>query len=271
MANENQDNKNPPQSKPTFWTLSNGLFAFVVCAIAAAFLYPFFVRWIMNQSFREFSSFSWEKYGQFGDSFGYLTAVFTAGAFYLLWKTYNAQKKELRETRESIERGRLQNTFFSILKACENANANARYDYCSEKEGKITYKGTSAIYYAVASRQGENEGALAVSLMDDFGNLFRITIVLLCVVSDMPPEMRPNYIKIIDAWLSPAERIMMALISNQFYQQHEDLRVGEVVNEIMRPLVGKYLFLAGTQKDRKDQFQAVRDVIAVAKEYGDKI
>ena len=273
MANENQDNKNPSQSKPAFWTLSNSIVAFVVCAaVTAPFWYPLLVRRIMmNQFFEEFSTFSWEKYGQFGDSFGYLTAAFTAGAFYLLWKTYNAQKKELRETRESIERGRLQNTFFSILKACENANANARYDYCSEKEGKITYKGTSAIYYAVASRQGEDEGALAVRLMDDFGNLFRITIVLLCVVSDMPPEMRPNYIKIIDAWLSPAERIMMALISNQFYQQHEDLRVGEVVNEIMRPLVGKYLFLAGTQKDRKDQFQAVRDVIAVAKEYGDKI
>ena len=225
----------------------------------------------MNQSFREFSSFSWEKYGQFGDSFGYLTAAFTAGAFYLLWKTYNAQKKELRETRESIERQRLQNTFISVLKMCESAYANARYDYCSEKEGKITYKGTSAIYYVIANYLGgtreQSEGAFAVHLMDDFGDLFRSTIVLLSVVSSMPSEMRPDYIKIIDVWLPPAERIMMALISNQFYQQHEDLEVGEV----MRPLVGKYLFLAGTQKDRKDQFQAVRDVIDVAKEYGDKI
>ena len=47
--------------------------------------------------------FDWEKYGQFGDSFGFLTAVFTAGAFFLLWKTYKTQQEELRETRKSLD------------------------------------------------------------------------------------------------------------------------------------------------------------------------
>ena len=123
MANENQDNKNPSQSKPAFWTLSNGIVAFVVCIVVAApFWYPLLVRRIMNQFFGEFSSFSWEKYGQFGDSFGYLTAAFTAGAFYLLWKTYNAQKDELRATREimkdqksAIDKQKSVSIFFNTL------------------------------------------------------------------------------------------------------------------------------------------------------------
>ena len=103
MKNENQDNKNLSQGKPVFWTLPKIIVVFVVCAAVTASVYPFIVRWLVAQFFGSHSGFYWEKYGQFGDSFGFLTAVFTAGAFYLLWETYKTQKDELRETRKSLD------------------------------------------------------------------------------------------------------------------------------------------------------------------------
>ena len=258
MANENQDNKNPSQSKPDFWTLSKGIVAFVVCAVAAAFLYPFFVRRIMNQFFGEFSSFSWEKYGQFGDSFGFVTAVFAGAAFFLLLKTYKAQKEELKATRQTMENQSLQNAFFTIMRMCDDALAAARY-----RKGETEYKGTSAIYYAIRDydHNKESEGNFAVGLMDNYGNFFRPMMTLLSTLSAFPPEIQPAYIKIIDGWLPTAERDLMALICNQFHQQYEDPESPEV----MRPLVGKYLFLYGRQRNKLPMYEAVKAVIDAAK------
>ena len=81
----------------------------------------------MNQFFEEFSTFSWEKYGQFGDSFGFVTAVFAGAAFFLLLKTYKAQKEELRATREIMANQssvmsmqKFETTFFNILNLYSN-------------------------------------------------------------------------------------------------------------------------------------------------------
>ena len=115
MKNENQDNKNPSKSKPAFWTLRRAIVAFVVGVFAAAFLYPLFVREIVAKFFGKFDAFYWEKYGQFGDSFGFVTAIFACAAFFLLLKTYKVQQEELRETREVMSRQKFETTFFNIL------------------------------------------------------------------------------------------------------------------------------------------------------------
>ena len=85
----------------------------------------------MNQFFGEFSSFSWEKYGQFGDSFGFVTAVFAGAAFFLLLKTYKAQKEELRATRQIMadqksvmDKQKIETTFFNTLNLYSNAVSN---------------------------------------------------------------------------------------------------------------------------------------------------
>ena len=47
-----------------------------------------------------------EKLGQYGDSFGALTAIFTAAAFFVLYRTLIAQQEELRLQREEMKKSR---------------------------------------------------------------------------------------------------------------------------------------------------------------------
>ena len=62
-----------------------------------------------------YNDFNWEKFGQFGDSFGFVTAIFAAAAFFLLVETYKTQQEELRATREVMSRQKFETTFFNIL------------------------------------------------------------------------------------------------------------------------------------------------------------
>ena len=86
-------------------------------------VYPFIVCWLVTQFLGEYSGSNWEKYGQFGDSFGFLTAVFTAGAFYsVVENIQNANKKNCarfvrvwpsKNRRWSMQK--FETTFFNIL------------------------------------------------------------------------------------------------------------------------------------------------------------
>ena len=136
------NNKNLSQSKSAIRVWFSRVAVFVVCVIVVAVvavIYPFFV-WFVTQFFGEFSN--WEKYGQFGDSFGFLTAVFTAGAFYLLWKTYKTQTEELRAVRESMAKQKsamdmqkFETTFFNILNL-----------YSESIKNLYTYRGNEKIF-----------------------------------------------------------------------------------------------------------------------------
>ena len=72
----------------------------VVATIMLLLIFPFLLRQLVENYY---GGKDWEKIGQFGDSFGVFTSIFTGGAFVLLWMTYKAQKEELRATREIMD------------------------------------------------------------------------------------------------------------------------------------------------------------------------
>ena len=72
----------------------------VGATIMLLLVFPILLVWVVENYY---DGKNWEKIGQFGDSFGALTSIFTGGAFVLLWMTYKAQKDELRATREIMK------------------------------------------------------------------------------------------------------------------------------------------------------------------------
>ena len=72
----------------------------VVAAIMLLLIFPFLLRRLVENYY---GGKDWEKIGQFGDSFGVFTSIFSGGAFVLLWMTYKAQREELSATREIMD------------------------------------------------------------------------------------------------------------------------------------------------------------------------
>ena len=179
----------------------------------------------MNQFFGEFSSFSWEKYGQFGDSFGFVTAVFAGAAFFLLLKTYKAQKEELRATREIMANQssvmsmqKFETTFFNILNLYSNLSDGF---IATQKDNGKWLRGNDA-FGAFANglvdvRVGESDlsflgrnGHLNQTILT-FGQQYKIFITLLdfCLKNSPSAIEKELYLKIIFSPLVDGEMIML--------------------------------------------------------------
>ena len=112
----------------------------------------------MGQIFESQDNFDWEKFGQFGDSFGFVAAIFAAAAFFLLVETYKTQQEELRATREVMSRQKFETTFFNILNLYSKS-LDDFYGYAGKRHyvGKKEIKGyaenflSSFTYIAVYS------------------------------------------------------------------------------------------------------------------------
>ena len=240
MANENQDNKNPSQSKPAFWTLSNGIVAFVVCAaVTAPFWYPLLVRQIMNQFFGKISTFSWEKYGQFGDSFGFVTAVFAGAAFFLLLKTYKVQQEELRETRKVMSMHKFEITFFNILNLYSNLSDS--FIATVRDQGKwlrgndafrVFVEGLNDVHVHKNSLSFKSKGYTRGQEILTFGRQYKIFITLLdfCLKNCPLAMEKERYLKIIFSTFADGEMIM--LVANCFIEN----------NSSNKELLNGYLF-----------------------------
>ena len=243
MKNENQDNKNLSQGKPVFWTLPKIIVAFAVCTVIAAFVYPFIVRWLVTQFFGSYSGFYWEKYGQFGDSFGFLTAIFTAGAFFLLWKTYKAQQEELRATREIMadqksvmSMQKFETTFFNFLNLYSNlSDGFIVFSMAHVGKGGFQNKAShgndafgilvrglikvevieNALFFICENRRW-SQNILA------FGQQYRIFITLLdfCFRNCPSATEKERYLKIISSTLVDGEMIL--LVANCFIENNGD-------------------------------------------------
>ena len=179
----------------------------------------------MNQFFGEFSSFSWEKYGQFGDSFGLITAVFAGAAFFLLLKTYKAQKEELRATREimanqsSVMRmQKFETTFFNFL----NLYSSLSDDFIAgEQEWKENALRGSDAFRALVKELVDvffEEGYFCFSYGSmvrnqknlAFGQGYKIFITLLNFCSDsLSAKEKKRYFKIISSTLVDGAMIML--------------------------------------------------------------
>ena len=235
---------------------------------------PFIVRRIMNQFFGKFSSFSWEKYGQFGDSFGFLTAVFTAGAFYLLWKTYKTQKDELRETRKSLDlqrremelarqsmdMQRYESSFFNLWR--HYLDNIKEYRFVFQKQ---PLQGPAAIMMALTVAVGAKVKMSEASNLDRWYSIhkrigfdalliYNNLIVVLLLISRCPAEVENEYAKIVRLSTSSYEHILAAVIS-----------CGKRDEQAKR-LVGKYLFPEGFKNDAYPIFDApIQGVVDAAK------
>ena len=173
----------------------------------------------MNQFFEEFSTFSWEKYGQFGDSFGYLTAAFTAGAFYLLWKTYNAQKDELRATREIMKDQKSVSIFFSALDLYSQSISNFYLKVGGTRFGNeaiaVLTKRVRVISKIVRSAESDEEKLQKIKKLDIWylGRYYRLFAFLigLCHSEFSSDSEAKKYAGIAFARISNTEMIIFSL------------------------------------------------------------
>ena len=227
MKNENQDNKNPSQSKFAFWTLRRAIVVFVVGVFAAAFLYPLFVREIVAKFFGKFDSFHWEKYGQFGDSFGFVTAIFACAAFFLLLKTYKAQKKELRATRKIMANQssvmsmqKFETTFFNIFNLYSNLSDGfiaSKGDWRGELlRGNAAFRriahGLTSVWIDQNGLHLSYTGYKWSQEILAFGQQYKIFIALLdFCFNNCPSAMREQYLRIISSTLVDGEVIMLVV------------------------------------------------------------
>ena len=103
MKNENQTTRTRQESFHTLAAPFVTLLFIIVIGVLLSVVMPFIVRRYTTEFLPNHGYFDWETLGQFGDSFGLITAICTAGAFGLLWLAYETQRDELREMRKSLD------------------------------------------------------------------------------------------------------------------------------------------------------------------------
>ena len=86
------------------FNVKNALWAILAFGFALGLLYFWPTLLFRISPFFPFNGI--EKLGQYGDSFGALTAMFTAAAFFVLYRTLIAQQEELRLQREEMKKSR---------------------------------------------------------------------------------------------------------------------------------------------------------------------
>ena len=87
--------------KKALWAIFLAILVIGAVGAAISLLYFWPTLLIRISSFKEIA-----KLGQYGDSFGALTAIFTAAAFFVLCWTLIAQQEELRLQREEMKKSR---------------------------------------------------------------------------------------------------------------------------------------------------------------------
>lgn len=63
---------------------------------------------------------SFDKFGQFGDSFGFINTLFSGSAFISLVITIYLQQQDMKDTKEEIKRQNFENTFFKMIDLFNN-------------------------------------------------------------------------------------------------------------------------------------------------------
>ena len=132
--------------KKTLWAILGAILAVVILLV-----WPPFLRLLVHI----FPFNGIEKLGQYGDSFGALTAIFTAAAFLVLCLTLIAQQEELRLQREELKLQRkvmalqlFETTLFNLLQKHHQILSSYAMRQWSEHI-LIDYKGIEALRFFI--------------------------------------------------------------------------------------------------------------------------
>jgi hypothetical protein len=197
--------------------------------------------------------------GTYGDSFGFLTALFTGLALAGLWYTIQLQRIELSETRhvlekqsgslkkqsEAQERQLFEGTFFQLLRRLSDAQEGIRYGGDSGREAvkKIYEQYRASVVHKIRERDlGSNANEIKQQVLDTFvthlrsnqselNHYFRILYHVFKFVADskLPEADQVRYANLARAQLSTFELCLL------FYNG----AVGEGA-EGMKPLIEQF-------------------------------
>lgn len=121
-------------AKAVYW-----IFGFVICTVA---LYASFVLWLVWP----ITESSLSKLGEFGDSFGVVTSLFTGLAFGGLILTILHQREELKESREIFRRQRFEASFYRLLDYYRHNLYDIRI---TDHETSTAYEGIDALSFVL--------------------------------------------------------------------------------------------------------------------------
>lgn len=191
-----------------------GIWTLVIVALAAADIFlPAWLRF-------PFPPMSFEKSGQFGDSFGVLSAGMAAVAAYFAYETYRASQKEV----EILRRRSAEPTFLSLLER--------RFDLL-DNISKGNLEGLHAVRNVAAAvrdavEHNEDQKKMATDYMSEASvsglrNYFRYTYHIIRFAEELfgfdptlqGADQRKNgaypYVRLLRAQLSDSELLLIAL------------------------------------------------------------
>lgn len=106
---------------------------------------------------------TFERFGQFGDSFGVVTSVATVSALALLFWTFHFQKKEFSDTRKFM---RQQTTWNIVLQLCEQYRgmvAHIVITFDGNTDKKKEFRGTDGLHELISEAIGRGDALVGVS------------------------------------------------------------------------------------------------------------
>lgn len=167
---------------------------------------------------------NFENTGQFGDSFGPLTALFSALAAVSAFLAYRAQRDQLAESREALRADKLdsakrdfENTFFKMLDLLRDVVKDVRIG--SEEKPKTGLRGFSYALTMVYSHYEyrtvdvirRNYKSMYRDYSNYFAHYFRLSYHILKYIDESDVADKKLYVRIFRANLSNAELVMLGL------------------------------------------------------------
>lgn len=229
--------------------IMNKYFSLLLCIL----IFIVYAVWLVTHTDVNFTKIA--STGTFGDSFGWLTCLISALAFWGVYRTMQMQKAEMERLKKEVDersiREQLQafeSTFFQLINTLQNIIADMRF-YDSEMvkdfEGRIVF----AKYYEKLHREicSHETSCLLQSNADDFirakrilkrqstsffgkrtqyfGHYFRFLINLIKFVDDSSIDSgnKKRYINIIKSQLSTYEMVIMFYYAQSNYG--EELKI----------------------------------------------
>lgn len=203
---------------------------FIFIAVAVTFAgFPFIILGILKLFCLSSEPLGFSQYlcgpaltdlGQFGDSFGGLTALAAAGSFLFLWRTYHLQRQELTNMQQQAGRQTAWNMISMLCGQYRNLMVQSVAQLQEERnvdlENAKGLQGLGALIAQAQNRVEKTEGGSVASAniimlvgtqLSPYAGCFRLLHRMLKFIHELkePDSVKTNYARIVRAMLSDIE------------------------------------------------------------------
>lgn len=213
---------------------------------------------------------NFENSGQFGDSFGPLTSVFSAIAAVSAYLAYQSQKNQLVEAKKSAhddrisnERRDFENTFFKMLDFLRSVVRDTDVEHRDKsRRGVDAFNKILTEHYYLIHEKTDTEIEKAYksvykSYKNDLGHYFRLCYHILKYIDESSVKDKMFYVRIYRANFSNSEIVLLGL--NAAYGSGF---------EKFRPLIEKYAILHNISAEDARKFLLLQKFEGTA--FGDR-